>query len=104
MTEGLEARAARRRFVCKHEVEPVRGELREQVFHFALAANHMHGLRQGEDRFEDFIRHELGEGIHHAHMEAEGLRAGPLLHGVYHLAAERKNLFGEAQHNLPGVG
>ena len=45
MVEGLEVGAAGRRFVGQHDVQPMRGELRQQVLQFALAADHMDGLR-----------------------------------------------------------
>jgi len=104
MAEGLEARSARRWFVGEHQVEPVRGELHEQVFHLAFAANDMHGLGQGEDGLEDFVGHKLGEGIHHADVEAERLGTRTLLHRVHHFPAEGENFLGETQHDLAGVG
>ena len=53
MIEGLEIHAGRRRFISKDDVKPVSRELREEVLHFSLPADHVNVLRQGEGKYAE---------------------------------------------------
>jgi hypothetical protein len=104
MAEGLRVDGAERRLIGQHDVEPVRGQPPDHFLQLALVAGDVDLLRQRKRGPEDFVGEELGEGVHHAEVQAEGLRAGPLPHGRHQFAAQGKNLLRVAEYQLAGVG
>lgn len=104
MGEDFEVGAAGGGFVGQDKVEAMGGELGEEVFELAFAADHANGLGRGKSRGENVVGNVLGEGIDDADVEAEAAGAGALFDGAEHFLAEGEDFLGVAEDDLAGFG
>ncbi len=99
----LEVGVGRRGPVGEHHVEPVQGQVGQQVFEVALVA-HQAQARLGQRGRQQLAHRELGQPIGNAHHQPHTALAGGVAHGGVQLLAQMKDLLGHLQRRLTGLG
>jgi len=89
--------------IGQHKVEAIGRQFDQHIRHTDFPAGHLDWLGQVEDGFDEVIRHQFRKRVRHPEIEAQWSRSRPLLHRVHEILADGKNLFGIAEHLLPGI-
>lgn len=92
------------RLVRQDHVQTTGCQLSQQIRALPLAADSVHGFRKVEDRFDDLVSDEFGQGISDANLNAERPGAELLLHPFEQFLAQGENLFRVAQDMLARFG
>jgi len=85
-------------------VEPVHGEIGEQLFEVTLRADHPDLFLHRHDRFENPVGDQLGDRIDDADVEDGRSARLAALHPLGKFGAEREDFVGVLIHELTGIG
>ncbi|MCY1364430.1 hypothetical protein D9M69_512310 [compost metagenome] len=103
MAVELEVGIGGRGPVGQHHVEPVQGEVGQQVVEVVFVA-HQAQARLFERRGQQLAHGELGQAVGDADHEAHAALAGGVAHGGGQLFTELENLLGHLQRGVAGLG
>jgi len=104
MIENLSTAAGRSGFVGEDDINPVVGQLGEQVADFSLVTGKLDRGVVLEDRAQNMETHQLRKRIDNSRVEAQGAGGRGLAGGAEKLSAEGENFIGVAVDEMAEFG